>query len=38
KYALKEMIRNEDGGAIVNISSIDGLVGEYGYPSYNAGK
>ena len=32
------MIKNKDGGVIVNISLIDGLIGEYGYPSYNAGK
>lgn len=38
KYALEKMIKNKDGGVIVNIASIDGIIGEYGYPSYNAGK
>jgi NAD(P)-dependent dehydrogenase (short-subunit alcohol dehydrogenase family) len=38
KYALNEMMQNSNGGIIINISSIDGLIGEYGYPSYNAGK
>ena len=38
KHALEEMMKNKDGGIIVNIASIDGLIGEYGYPSYNAGK
>ena len=38
KYALREMIKNRGGGTVVNISSIDGIIGEYGYPSYNAGK
>jgi len=38
KFALQEMIKNKDGGVIVNISSISGLIGDYGFPSYNAGK
>jgi NAD(P)-dependent dehydrogenase (short-subunit alcohol dehydrogenase family) len=38
KAALKEMEKNDNGGVIVNIASIDGLIGEYGYPSYCAGK
>jgi meso-butanediol dehydrogenase/(S,S)-butanediol dehydrogenase/diacetyl reductase len=38
KYALKEMIKNPEGGVVVNIASIDGLIGEYGHPAYNSGK
>lgn len=38
KFALETMMKNENGGVIVNISSIDGLLGEYGFPAYNAGK
>jgi len=38
KYVLREMIKNPEGGAIVNIASIDGLIGEYGHPAYNSGK
>jgi meso-butanediol dehydrogenase / (S,S)-butanediol dehydrogenase / diacetyl reductase len=38
KYVIPHMLDNESGGAIVNIASIDGLLGEYGFPAYNAGK
>jgi NAD(P)-dependent dehydrogenase (short-subunit alcohol dehydrogenase family) len=38
KYSLEHMVKNSAGGNIVNISSIDGLAGEYGFPAYCAGK
>ena len=38
KFALEEMLKNKDGGVIVNISSIDGLVSAHGLPSYDAAK
>ena len=38
KFALQEMIKDPDGRVIINIASIDGLIGEYGHPAYNSGK
>jgi meso-butanediol dehydrogenase/(S,S)-butanediol dehydrogenase/diacetyl reductase len=32
------MIRNSEGGTVVNISSIAGLRGGYGFPAYNSAK
>lgn len=38
KFALNEMIKNKDGGVIVNIGSIDGIIAAHGLPSYDAAK
>jgi len=35
---LREMLKNPDGGAIVNTASITGLVGWRGAPAYSASK
>ena len=35
---LREMLKNADGGAIVNTASITGLVGWRGAPAYSASK
>lgn len=38
KYEIKQMIRQGGGGAIVNMSSITGLVGSAGAAAYSASK
>ena len=38
KHALRPMMRNEDGGSILNISSISGVVGMLGQSNYSASK
>ena len=38
KYEIKQMIRQGSGGAIVNMSSITGLVGSAGAAAYSASK
>ena len=38
KAAIRPMMRNENGGAIVNISSISGVVGMLGQSNYSASK
>lgn len=38
KAALRPMMRNEDGGSILNISSISGVVGMLGQSNYSASK
>lgn len=38
KAVLRPMMRNEDGGSIVNISSISGVVGMLGQSNYSASK
>lgn len=38
KYEIPKMLKNENGGAIVNISSIAGLVGFDDIPAYVASK
>src|SRR5205807_10405285 len=38
KAALRVMLRQEDGGSILNISSISGLVGMAGQSNYSASK
>lgn len=38
KAVLRPMMRNENGGAIVNISSISGVVGMLGQSNYSASK
>lgn len=38
KAALRPMMRNENGGSIVNISSISGVVGMLGQSNYSASK
>jgi NAD(P)-dependent dehydrogenase (short-subunit alcohol dehydrogenase family) len=38
KYAIPEMIHNPSGGAIVNISSIGGVLAIQGRPAYCASK
>jgi 3(or 17)beta-hydroxysteroid dehydrogenase len=37
KYAVKEMKKSK-GGSIINMSSIEGLVGDPNFPAYNASK
>lgn len=38
KAAVRPMMRNEDGGSILNISSISGVVGMLGQSNYSASK
>src|ERR671920_932037 len=38
RAALRTMLRQEDGGSILNISSISGLVGMAGQSNYSASK
>ncbi len=38
KAALRPMMRNENGGSILNISSISGVVGMLGQSNYSASK
>jgi 3-oxoacyl-[acyl-carrier protein] reductase len=38
KAVLRPMMRNEDGGSILNISSISGVVGMLGQSNYSASK
>jgi NAD(P)-dependent dehydrogenase (short-subunit alcohol dehydrogenase family) len=38
RYELRQMLKQNDGGAIVNIGSIAGLIGLGGTPAYNASK
>lgn len=38
KAAIRPMMRNEDGGSILNISSISGVVGMLGQSNYSASK
>jgi len=38
KAVLRPMLRNENGGAILNISSISGVVGMLGQSNYSASK
>ncbi|MFD1599256.1 SDR family oxidoreductase [Halobellus rarus] len=38
QIAAERMIENEEGGAIVNVSSIAGLFGNGGWPTYSASK
>ena len=38
KAAIRPMMRNENGGSIVNISSISGVVGILGQSNYSASK
>ncbi|HTH38768.1 MAG TPA: 3-oxoacyl-[acyl-carrier-protein] reductase [Pyrinomonadaceae bacterium] len=38
KAVLRPMMRNENGGAVVNISSISGVVGMIGQSNYSASK
>jgi len=38
KAAIRPMMRNENGGSIVNISSISGVVGMLGQSNYSASK
>ncbi len=38
KAVLRPMLRNEDGGSILNISSISGVVGMLGQSNYSASK
>lgn len=38
KAAVRPMMRNENGGAILNISSISGVVGMLGQSNYSASK
>ncbi len=38
KAAIRPMMRNENGGAIVNIASISGVVGMLGQSNYSASK
>lgn len=38
KYAIQEMLKQENGGAIVNNDSIHGVVGKVGVGAYSAAK
>src|SRR5687768_1362589 len=38
KHVLRPMLRNENGGSILNISSISGVVGMLGQSNYSASK
>src|SRR5204862_4139525 len=38
KVVLRPMMRNENGGSILNISSISGVVGMLGQSNYSASK
>ena len=38
KAAVRPMMRNEDGGSILNVSSISGVVGMLGQSNYSASK
>jgi 3-oxoacyl-[acyl-carrier protein] reductase len=38
KAVLRPMLRNENGGSILNISSISGVVGMLGQSNYSASK
>jgi len=38
RAALRTMLRQEDGGSVLNISSISGLVGMAGQSNYSASK
>ncbi|MBP9664601.1 MAG: 3-oxoacyl-[acyl-carrier-protein] reductase [Pyrinomonadaceae bacterium] len=38
KAAIRPMMRNEDGGSILNITSISGVVGMLGQSNYSASK
>ncbi len=38
KAAVRPMMRNENGGSILNISSISGVVGMFGQSNYSASK
>lgn len=38
KHVLRPMMRNENGGSILNISSISGVVGMLGQSNYSASK
>ncbi|MBL1465206.1 SDR family NAD(P)-dependent oxidoreductase, partial [Klebsiella pneumoniae] len=38
RAALRYMLRQEEGGSILNISSISGLVGMAGQTNYSASK
>src|SRR5207237_5171225 len=38
KAALRPMMKNENGGSILNISSISGVVGMLGQSNYSASK
>jgi len=38
KYEIRQMLRQGDGGAIVNMSSITGLIGTAGAATYSASK
>jgi NAD(P)-dependent dehydrogenase (short-subunit alcohol dehydrogenase family) len=38
KYELRQMIKQGNGGAIVNTASAAGLVGSHGMPAYTASK
>lgn len=38
KYAIEQMLKQENGGSIVNVASILGLVGNVGAHSYTAAK
>lgn len=38
RFALEEMVRARRGGAIVNVSSVSGILGDPGLAPYNAAK
>lgn len=38
KYEIQQMLRNDGGGAIVNIASVAAVVGGPGIPAYSASK
>lgn len=38
KYEIRQMLKQETGGAIVNTASMAGLVGSHGMPAYTAAK
>ena len=38
RHEIRQLLRQNDGGAIVNIGSIAGLIGLGGTPAYNASK
>ena len=38
KYGIKGMRKTDEGGSIINFSSIEGLIGDPNLPAYNASK
>ena len=38
KYCIKGMRKTDEGGSIINFSSIEGLIGDPNLPAYNASK